>query len=692
MTIILSENLERLAPRLRMICNSDAEVNTLRSVMSGSIRSLVKAERKYRPVSRLERACRQRQVPDAPGPEREALEATTGSETRVACFIHLETAETPLEGLSRTDRPRREGDIATADLTPGQIMEIASTAHDRGIQYLETGNPLAAPNPQRSRVRVRPPRSRAPAGAIEPVKPQVLVGLVDVGGFDFSHPDFLNQDGSTRFVRIWDQGARRGRTFGKPPAAFRYGVELTREAMNAALSGAEQAGVDATDLLPQTGQTPGSHGTHVASIAAGNAGVCPHAAVAGVLLALTDEETDRHRTLFDSTRLAHAVDYLFALGDELRLPTVVNISLGTNGHAHDGSSPVCRWIDAALDRPGRVVCVAAGNAGQEAPQFEGDLGFLMGRIHASGTIAAKGLEADLEWQVVGNGRADVSENELEIWYAAGDELEVLLRPPSGDWIGPVRPGQYMENEPLPSGTFFSIYNERYHAANGDNRISIYLSPRLKEPIVGVEAGTWSVRLRGVEIRDGRFDAWIERDDPRRLGRIGEAESWRFPSYFSAGSNVDRASVSSLACGFWVISVANCDTEAERVNPSSSQGPTRDGRLKPEIAAPGTDVVAARGFSSPDRPWLALSGTSMASPFAAGLAAQMLTLRRNLTAAQVRGMMQRTAQPLPGNDYRWQDAAGYGRLRPDACLAEVHRLFRPSDVGKPGRSERMGDPR
>jgi subtilisin family serine protease len=655
MTILLDENLERLAPRLRMICNSDAEVNTLRSALSGSVRSQVKAARRYRPVESLARACREEPAEEDSGTEREALDDAVGPEARVACFIRFDTATTPLEGLPQTGRNRR-GEIATADLTPRQIQEIASKAQERGIQYLETGNPLAAPNPQRSRVRAREPWSRAPQGAIEPVEPQVLVGLVDVGGFDFSHPDFLDDQGGTRFVRIWDQGALPGQTPGKPPADFRYGAELTQESMNAALRGATTAGVDATDLLPQTGQVPGSHGTHVASIAAGNSGVCPRAAVAGVLLALTEDETHRHRTLFDSTRLAHAVDYLFALGDELRLPTVVNISLGTNGHAHDGSSPVSRWIDAALDRPGRVVCVAAGNAGQQAPQFEGDLGFLMGRIHASGTIAARGLEAGLEWQVVGNGRTDVSENELEIWYPAGDELEVLLRPPSGGWIGPVRPGEYMENEPLPSGTFFSIYNEQYHPANGDNRISIFLSPCLKEPVIGIEAGTWEVRLRGVEIRDGRYDAWIERDDPRRLGRVGEAETWRFPSYFSAGSNVDGFSVSSLACGHLVISVANCDTEAERVNPSSSQGPTRDGRRKPEIAAPGTDVVAARGFSSPERPWLALSGTSMASPFVAGLAAQMLTLRPSLTAPQ------------------------------------VHRLFRPLDVGKPGRSERMEDGR
>ena len=57
-----------------------------------------------------------------------------------------------------------------------------------------------------------------------------------------------------------------------------------------------------------------------------------------------------------------------------------------------------------------------------------------------------------------------------------------------------------------------------------------------------------MRVRGVEVRDGRFDAWIERDDPRPLGRIGEVEAWRFPSYFTPRSNVDRSSVSSLACG------------------------------------------------------------------------------------------------------------------------------------------------
>jgi subtilisin family serine protease len=611
---------------------------------------------------------------------------------KVSCFMRLTSPDTHIGKLPRNSVQR--GDLVTAELTPREIEEIANLGPASGIAYIETGDPLSLPHPVVTARRVKEPSTRVPkpAQAGSPPDtgagrntPPVLIGIVDVGGFDFAHPDFIAADGGTRFVRIWDQGAQgtmRRSPLGAPPGPFDYGAELTGERMNRALGWSRSHAVGATDLLRQSVQRPGAHATHVASIAAGNRGVCPEAAVAGVLIALAEEDHERHATLYDSTRLAHAVDYLFGLGERLYgrpVPTVINISLGTNAHAHDGTSAICRWIDAALMTPGRCVCVAAGNAGQEAPQFAGDLGYLTGRIHASGQIPARGLETDLEWQVVGNGMADVSENELEIWYEAGDEFDVRLRAPSGAWIGPVPPGTYVENRRLDSETFVSIYNEQYHPANGANRIAIFLSPRLKDRVVGIEAGTWLVRLRGVEVRDGRFDAWIERDDPRPLGRIGEVDAWRFPSYFTQRSNVDRSSVNSLACGHRVISVGNCDEAADRIHRSSSQGPTRDGRYKPEIAAPGTDIVGARGFSAPDRRWIGMTGTSMASPYVAGVAAQMLAREPRLTATQIVGIMRRTAQPMPGSDYRWQDAAGFGMIRPDACLAEAPKPFRPIDL-------------
>src|SRR4029450_6690618 len=103
-----------------------------------------------------------------------------------------------------------------------------------------------------------------------------------------------------------------------------------------------------------------------------------------------------------------------------------------------------------------------------------------------------------------------------------------------------------------------------------------------------------VRVRAREIRDGEFHAWIERDDPQQLGRVAEREAWAFPSFFTEGSLVDNTTVSSLGCGNRVITVANLDEVQNKINISSSQGPTRDGRQKPDVAGPGTGIVAAQG--------------------------------------------------------------------------------------------------
>jgi subtilisin family serine protease len=688
-----TEYLQRISPKLRMIINGDAEVNGHRAVLSAAVQSDARAT--ARAPEHLEEA--------AAGAEasQEAYEPPSrGGATEaalVSCFVHLAAPVTSGAEVPGDISPSaHHGDLATVDLTPAQVERLSrgrgANAFEQGITYVEAGVPLSLPAPVSS---IRQPRRTAPGTAdaatagpfvdAPPPTSPVIVGIIDVGGFDFAHPDFLTPDGDrTRWLAIWDQGADKEtatRAQGDIPGVG-YGRVLTGDDMDQAMVDAAAAGVAPADFLPQWNQQIGSHGTHVASIAAGNRGTCPHALLAGVSIALAAPDLDRRTTFYDSARLAHAVDFLVELAERHGCPVAINISLGTNGHAHDGTSPISRWIDTALGVPGRCVCVAAGNSGQEAAQFEGDIGHLSGRIHASGRIPAAGLLADLQWQVVGNGIVDVSENEMEIWYRPGDELAVQVRSPSGfetDWV---HPSEYYENLPLPSNTFLSVYNERYLPANGANRISVFLSPKLKPPVVGVESGTWTVRLKGVEVRDGRYDAWIERDDPRPIGRIDEsdAQAWLFPSYFAASSNVDTNSVSALACGHLVIAVGNADAGAERIHVSSSQGPTWDGRQKPDIAAPGTDIVAARGFGGRDERelWTAMTGTSMASPFVTGVAAQMLSRERRLTSTQILGIMRRTAQPLPGSDYRWQDDAGFGVIQAGACVRSVHQPFESTD--------------
>jgi subtilisin family serine protease len=682
----LGPGFKKIQPKLRVIANGEQDVNEVRCQLNGSLALAprCKVTASLDTVTEMVQEAQQtppeaaRKAP-APGDQKEVPK-----QTLVSVFIERIEPDAPVKGLQAkkpVSRTIEAGNLVTAVIPLDRLSTIA--AQDTVVR-IEMGEGLKAPRPRIHSGKVRPPRASSRRVARHSGK-DVLIGIIDVGGFDFAHPDFLNHTG-TRFLRIWDQGG----THRPSPPRFGYGAEIKKQHLDAAMKAAPRQKLPAQLLEPQSQAEYASHGTHVASIAAGNRGVCPKAFLAGVLIDLPEADLERRRSFYDSTRIAHAVDYLFDLAEELRkenglatLPVSINISLGTNGHAHDGSSAVNRWLDSALTTPGRAICVAAGNAGQEQPEAANDFGWIMGRIHTAGRIPSRGLVKDIEWEVIGNGLVDVSENEMEIWYSPADRFAVSLRHPDGTWTEPVQPGQFIENRQLSQGAFVSIYNEPYHPANGANYIGLYLSPYMssaRQKIIGIPSGKWVVRLHGEEVRDGAYHAWIERDDPGRIGPVGERMLWRFPSYFTTLSNIDECSVSSLGCGYNIVCVANLDEPRQKIHISSSQGPTRDGRFKPDVAAAGTDIVAALGFNFDDNEeWVAMTGTSMASPFVTGVVGLMLAENPKLTAAQVCGILQRTARPLPGVDYRWRNEAGYGIIDPAGCLKEAKLLLRPRDI-------------
>jgi subtilisin family serine protease len=670
----------KVQPKLRMIANATREVCALRSEHAAAVKVRKATAEAYAP----KRA--QSSTTDKPR-GRPRAESLHNRPAKVQVSVFFQVAEDPKSqeradkalGIDTTRDRRRaagggrgrttaKGNLRTAEMTADEALELSDESWALSV---ELGQPLTRPTPKEEGTRATPPTTSARRfgrAAHHGYGDGVLIGLIDVGGFDFTHADFLDQRGKTRFECIWDQG---GHLHDSPPE-FGYGSVITKAHMDAAMEHSKKRGNPPAHLLePQSQMHPGSHGTHVASIAAGNRGVARKASIAAVLISLPEEDEDGRTNFYDSSRIAHAVDWLLDVAGDR--PVSINISLGTNGHAHDDSSAINRWIDAALTVPGRSVCVAAGNAGQDKAEFEGDIGFILGRVHASGRIASRELVHDIEWNVVGNAStADISENELEIWYEPGDRFAVRVKPPGMPWTEQIDPGQYIENRRLPDRSFLSVYNELYNAANGDNYIAVYLSPQLREEeLIGVRPGQWLVRLIGLEVRNGRFDCWIERDDPRLIGRIGKRDAWVYPSFFSENSFVDSSTVSTLACGHRIVSVANLDVERRRINPSSSQGPTRDDRRKPDIAAPGTNIMAARGFEpDPKKQWMAMTGTSMASPHVAGVVALMLAANPKLTGAQVNGIIQRTALPLPGADFTWRNDAGSGRLAEARCVEEA----------------------
>ena len=682
------ETLRKLQPKLRMFADGHTEVNVVRSERCASLA-----------VDKPSLLARMPQVrgPDAVPVTRQQmrLKPKTPPVTAITpeiltnVFVYLRD---PTKSSSTwLNKPHaRSGSIVQVQTT---LKDVPALAADPNVTFVEIAEALKPPMPEVADQKPDAPsfaQRRFGSPARHKSGAGVLIGIVDVQGFDFAHPDFLDASGETRFVRIWDQGGNARPSpwhrDPRPPAAkesfesLQYGAEFRKTDLDAAIKASPSLNLPATDIERQSQRVEGSHGTHVASIAAGNRGVCRKAPIAGVLISLPAADEDKRKSFYDSSRLADAVDYLIKLGDELDLPVSINVSLGTNGHAHDGSAAVTRWIDAAMSTSGRAVSVAAGNAGQERGETPDDMGWVMGRVHSSGRIPAAGLDRDLEWVVVGNGIMDASENELEIWFSPQDRLAVSIKPPGKDWIGPVEPREYIQNRMLDDGTMLSIYNEVYHPANGLNYVSLYLSPFFsEEQVIGVAAGTWLVRLHAREVRDGRFHAWIERDDPQKLGRVGDREAWAFPSFFSESSMVDDTTVGSLGCANRVITVANLDEPGARINISSSQGPTRDGREKPDVAAPGTAIVAAKGFSDEGDRWISMTGTSMASPFVAGIVGLMLSAERRLTAAQIEAILRRTAKPLPGSSFAWSNGAGFGVIDPEASLEEAQRFGERKDL-------------
>jgi subtilisin family serine protease len=672
----------KLHPKLRMILNGSEKVNTVRAERCASL--IVEDEKLLQDIPTQRGPL---DIPKDPGILTREDVSKKPESIRATVIIRLSDARVELPENISNYKSSRSNEIVIAEVPLNKIEEIKDLPQ---VTEISIGDNLTFSPPINLKV-LKNSDDQIANGLVKLRKvPQedihrygegVIVGIIDVQGFDFAHPEFIDDNGKTRFLKIWDQGGntRHG------PNQFNYGAEITKKHMDDAISASQDLQLAPTSLEPQSQMALSSHATHVASIAAGTHGVAPKAMLIGVSLALATEDLDRRRNFFDSTRLIHAVDYILQEAEKIdpvkNTPIVINISLGTNGHAHDGTSAIGQWIDTKFSQPGRCVCVAAGNAGQEDPVTPGDANFLMGRIHTSGVIPSAGLTKHIQWVVAGGGIADLSENELEIWYSMQDKFAISLRPPdSKEWIGPVQPGQFIENKKLDNETFVSIYNERYTPANGDNYIACYLSPKMGgDSTAGVKAGIWTVMLHALEVRNGEFHGWIERDDPRRYGRLGTSQGWAFPSFFAKSSNVDQSSVSSLGCTRRIITVGNLDEDNEMVHVSSSQGPTRDGRQKPEILAPGSNIVAANGFAFSDEKYVAMTGTSMASPYVAGVAALMLAVQPGLTTSQIAGIMRRTAKPLPGTDYNWTDDAGFGKINPEACIREAQKMNERIDI-------------
>lgn len=471
----------------------------------------------------------------------------------------------------------------------------------------------------------------------------VVIGIVD-WGFDFMHPDFLHDNGSTRLLALWDQSQPR---YGASHV-YGYGTIYTEDAINRALLSDDP--YVTLGYHPANGDPDnmGAHGTHVAGIAAGNGraggpvGIAPEADL--VFVHLSTRGTDELANLGDSVTLLEAIDFISKVAG--KRPCVINCSIGRTGGAKDGKSPVERGLDAFLQwTPGRAICQSTGN-------------YFQSMTHASGKVK-QGESVTLNWLT---DAADRTPNEMEIWYSGRDKFIIEIVPPNSDPIESVPLGKNRTIE-ISGVEVGRIYHRDHDPNNGDNHVDIFLYPE-------APAGRWQVNVIGEGVAVGDFHAWIERDAACQhcQSRFDPKDA---DTYFTTGT---------ICNGFYTIAVGayNPHSPDRQIGVFSSSGPTRDGRKKPNLAAPGVSILAPRSAHRDPEIEVPLyvrrSGTSMAAPHVTGACALVFqAAKRPLRIDETHKLL---LDNTDSNPEMAEDAMriGAGYLNIERAVNAVRKLF------------------
>lgn len=451
----------------------------------------------------------------------------------------------------------------------------------------------------------------------------VLVGIVD-SGVDWRHPDFRNEDGTSRILSLWDQSAQP-EPGQNPPKGYLRGVEYTGEEINRALSLPDQEG----NFLVRERDLSG-HGTSVLGIAAGNGrasgGVNRGAAYASDIIAVKmgiPGENSFPRTV----ELMEGVDYLIRQAQILGKPMALNVSFGNNYGSHRGDSLPEIYLTNVSNTGRTVICVGTGNNGND-------------RIHTSGTLDT-GQSTEIQLSVSSREKT----LNVQLWKSYADEMEISLVTPSGQRIGSLAE-QIGTQRYRTENTELLIYYGKPGPFQVTQEVYFDFIPQ-EEYIL---SGVWRLELRGRRIKDGGYQLWLPGGQVLNPG-----------TGFYYPKAEETLTIPSTAEK--VISVGAYDSRLNALADFSGRGGERITYFKPDLVAPGVGITAP----VPGGEYATVTGTSFATPFVTGAAALLMEwgiVRGNdpfLWGEKVKAYLRRGAQPLPGIVKYPDPAVGYGAL-------------------------------
>ena len=456
----------------------------------------------------------------------------------------------------------------------------------------------------------------------------VLIGITD-WGFDYTHPVFydtlLQQH---RIYAAWDQY----KSSGPAPNGFNYGTEYSNTQSLLA------AGSDTANIYSYS-----THGTHVAGIAGGGGATAAYRGVAyeAQFLFVT--------FLIDEGAVLDAWQWMYqkAIATDKRL--VINMSWGLYHFGTlDGTSLLSQAIT-AFSNLGVVFVNSGGNNGNV-------------NFHLKKTFTNDVLKSRIEFYDY-NANPNMWGQSIHAWGEVGQSF-------SNGIIVTNTSNAVLAQSPLYSTSLSSNYVDTFLVVNQDT-IWFNISADAAHPLNGRPQIRLRVKNTHANLRvqlhstasSGTVHYWNVTELITEVGNWGMA-------FLAAGAGTtsgdNQNGISEPSCADDVISVAAYATQYATASGSlvggalasfSSKGPRYDGAMKPDIAAPGVGIasaissftngnytsVANTNFNNTTYHFAKFSGTSMAAPMVAGVAALMLEANPYLSSAQVKEIMMQTAR-------------------------------------------------
>ncbi|MFK8044274.1 MAG: S8 family peptidase [Crocinitomicaceae bacterium] len=512
----------------------------------------------------------------------------------------------------------------------------------------------------------------------------VVMGYID-DGMDYTHGDFLNEDGTTRVIRYWDQGLPVSAD--RTPEKYGYGQVWTNTELDAGL---------------HVSSNGNAHGSTVAGTGSGNGaalngvnrGAAPNCDIIMI-------QTDFSLVNWTLT-VADAIDYVFSVADSLGKPAVVNTSVGDYLGSHDGTDPASQIIDSLLqEKNGRIVVAAAGNSGNlETYHVKGnvnpDTTMVWFEVNPVSFFGFPAVFFDL-WADTANFKnvefaftaIDPSSSFEEKGRTQYFNIQSLLNMTTNDSI--------MVNGSKASNVEF--YCEE---VNGVYHIELLMeNPDSSDYLYGFHTAGLN----------GTYDLWSGKNAFWQLSRIRKTNlpsvteypniiNYQFPDSL-------YSTVSSWTCSEQVITVANYGNQKDYIDQNgdirvinhtsgklsinSSKGPNRIGEQKPDISAtgdgtlsscPGYQITAMINSGSSSlaegKQHCLNGGTSMASPVIAGIAALYLEKCSNASNIDFKNEVLLAAHEDTYTGTTPNYAYGHGKLNAFKLLNNSN--FKPSIFG------------